>query len=380
MEISLFKKYFIQNYINQIIIKDNIPKIIYEFTEEDYKKEIEPILEKEHYKETTTYNKFLEEINKESNIPRIKIKNFNIFIQLLYTLYNKIKEIDPLCPEENIIGYILLRTTINDINDIEIFLKHQIEMIDTIKAFKGLEQEYNIGNINFLGNNPVTVQIQPTDTFNENSYEMKITVGSTILPLVRFGVYLNGTYPICSIGSIQNTLREEKNKQLERAKYKLNEGIKETNTEPKKIISLLIFLNIMEEYGLTTFEMHGHNIYDYKFHQNLSNYAYEQYTNALEKKDEFLIGIFSREKDKYYNKEDIVSKMKTENLFNLVNRINEYYSNLEVLGYPYEITPDYRYTIPTMEIKTNNKAVNEIHEKVHEAFKRLELTETPKHL
>ena len=254
-------------------------------------------------------------------------------------------------------------------------------MIDTIKAFKGLEQEYSIGNITFLGNNPVTVKIQPTDTFNENSYEMEIKVGSTILPLVRFGIYLNGTYPICSIGSIQNPDGEEKNKQLERAKYKLNEGITNTyDCEPKKIISLLIFLNIMEEYGLTTFEMHGHTIYDYSFHERLSNYALEQYTTALEKEDEFLINFFGHEKDKYYNKQDIVSKMKTEGLFNLVNRINEYYSNLLVQGYPYEITPDYRYTIPTMDILTNNKAVNEIHEIVHEAFNGLKLKDSPKHL
>ena len=205
------------------------------------------------------------------------------------------------------------------------------------------------------------------------------------LPVIRYGIYEKDGKKVCQIGSIQNTnFEDEKNdveKKLEREKYKLNKDVDKEEVisiEPKNILALSLFINILAKEGITEIEVPSIYVLDYEYHQKRGKSLVQKLEKDWTKQRiEKWPEQYEREA-KYaknnFKKEDVISEIKTERFVKIFKRLLHHYPNGKVKSYPGELDNYFRLSIPVVKDENEIKGdlLRDIYSLVEEKYSEVE--------
>lgn len=378
--------YFWKNYEDYFIKEKEYPRLRFVFLEQDSKKIIEEMYLK-NWIIDKIWNVVKEDIWKlgkndieepriESDIPTIFVKDTKKFFENLIEY----------CKEEAKVQYkygfdssyhartqtvmldLFLRATSEDFSNIELFIERQTEMLKNsfLNRFI-IEQE--IGTLEVLGNYRLTAQLRASKLYDENSLEVVFRIynennESFELPVVRYGVFTRDEHLICSIGSIQNKEESTVDKVFEQKRYKVNSSVEDRSltegVEPKKLISLLAFIDLMIMNGITEFEGLGLTVLDYRFHEISSELSqkrfYEKYSDESIPSDENSKSDYLFKKkamNKFYKKQDYMIDAKTTKMLKIIERLIYHYSGSKITAYPFQADSNVHFIIPE-DLKDEN--------------------------
>ena len=305
----------------------------------------------------------------------------------------------PWYERTNCMEEVWLRMAPEDFNDPENFLRLQVQMAkDT--TFNKYDNETCLGQSKILGDNYICIQNKVARTWDEASQEMGITIYDKkhyhdenkryspqyTLPVVRYGIYEKDGQRVCRIFSIQTKdTQQPKNdvrKKVDRTRYKVNDGISEEGqdkVEPKNLIVLSIFVNLLNMEGITKIEAQGAYVLDYEFHEKRNGRLIkdfnERWTDEMKKE---YPDMYVREKmylDKSYGKEELISELKTERFSKTFDRLLEHYPMGKIESYPTEVDSNYHITIPKIKSKSeiDSELLQEIYGLVARQYEDIQL-------
>ena len=273
----------------------------------------------------------------------------------------------PVYEKNNCFEQIWLRATPDDFNNPEEFLRKQVEMIKD-KSFEKYDKETYLGKLTFLDDNIICVRNGIARTWDENSREFEITIYDKkhynntqlfnrphcTLPVIRYGIYEKEGKKVCSISSIQSRYqsladkeqekRQDIKKKINRRKYKVNANVPEEyqdKVEPKSILAVSLFINILNQEGITDIEVPSMYVLDYEYHEKRSRKLLEDFKKEWTKDRKERSSLIYKEEANYlkrnYNKQDLISEIKTEGIIKKFQRILYHYSNGRIMSYPGEL-------------------------------------------
>lgn len=240
---------------------------------------------------------------------------------------------------------IWLRLGPNDFNNIENFLKNQLNFV-TIDIFEDLKLETNIDD--FYGFN-VTAKNTVGYSWDEAPLKMEFKIYDEnnkeyhSLPHIYYGIE-NDT---CYIYAIQNDRDRHNISKINRLLYKLNKDIENPNVHPSMVYSITLFIDLLQKYGINQIKIPTLQVLSYRYHEILSEYEKNNFHKQWN--DNFFSSLkFCDEYEKKYklrnyrfakdwynhvvDKQDTISKLKTENLINLIYRILERDNSLKLIS------------------------------------------------
>ena len=304
----------------------------------------------------------------DKNCPTIYVKDHMKFFHYLteivnnqaklYTRYKDYRDARALSIK--LMKIIWLRMGVNDFNNVEEFLERQLEFLKN-DIFNNYKNELTIEN--FYGYN-VTVQANINNLYDETPLGLNFKIYDQdnnsyhSLPHIFYGIE-NDT---CYIYAVQNDRERTRIPKIERLLYKLNKGIENPNVHPSMVLSIMLFINILKENGITKIKVPTLQVLSYKYHELLSNNEKNEFHKKWDKstlnslkyfsksEQEDMIKDYEIEKswyDRIVDKEDIISKIKTENLINLIYRMIENDDSLTLVS---DIDID-----DSLIVKINNK-------------------------
>ena len=304
----------------------------------------------------------------------------------------------PWYERTNCMEEVWLRMAPEDFNDPENFLRLQVQMVkDT--TFNKYDNETCLGQSKMLGDNYICIQNKVARTWDEASQEMEITIYDKEhyhrenkryipkykLPVVRYGIYEKDGEKICRIFSIQTKDTEDRNdvrKKVDRARYKVNDGVSDESrdkVEPKNLIALSIFVNLLNMERITKIEAQGAYALDYEFHEKRNKRLIKDFDERwTEEKKKELPEVYKREKtylDKSYGKEELISEIKTERFIKTFDRLLEHYPMGIVESYPTDVDSNYHITIPKIKSKReiNSELLQEMYGLVEKQYDDIQI-------
>ena len=395
---------FITETLYKLLFSEDLPNFKFEFREDEAIEFIEDILKSysdkyDFYKEKS--QKIIQAIKQKSDgnaeAPVMIINDYKEFFELLRQLYEKQIELYFSRTEmsaftryekNNFFEQIWLRATPNDFNDPEEFLRKQVDIIND-STFEKYNEETCLGKIEFLDNNILCVKNGIARTWDENSREIEIKVYDKNyydnkelfnrphyeFPVIRYGIYEKDGKKICSIGSIQDKSdsynKTELDKKMDRKKYKANEGIADEDTyqvEPKNLLALSIFVNLLHREGITEIEVPSLYVLDYEYHTKRNKKILSEFEEYWTE-DEITKYPEQYKREKYYfersfGKEDLISEIKTERLFLTFRRLLQHYPMGSIKSYPGEADSFMYLSIPVVRNRNdiNGSAFQELYE------------------
>lgn len=306
--------------------------------------------------------------------------------------------------KNNFFELIWLRATPQDFNNPEEFLKKQAQMMkDT--TFEKYDEETYLGKLECLNNHIITIKNGIARTWDENFRQMEITIYDKehynnkelwnrphyTLPVIRYGIYEKDGKKICSIGSIQHKAdssdEENLKKKMDRQKYKVNKDIPQEDTkkvEPKNVIALSIFINLLHREGITDIEVPSMYVLDHEYHRKRNKYLLRKFKQEWTKIDYW--DRKNREKrEKYpeeykeafqiflktFRKQDLISEIKTERLLLTARRLLNHYPKANITAYPEEMDNYMHLQIPV--VKDENDINGEILKEFYNLVQTLDI-------
>ena len=399
---------FITSIMKEILFNEEFPNFNFEFREKEAIEFIEKTLK--DYRNSFNDSSFKEKLRKieekiletinNNNDKEIKpvmvISNYKEFFELLRQVYEKQIELYfertqmsgfAVYEMENLFKYIWLRATPDDFNNPEEFLRKQVQMSQDT-TFEKYNEEVCLGKEKDLDDNILCIKNEIARTWDENSRQIEIIIYDKkyydntqlfnrphySLPIIRYGIYEKDGKKVCQIGSIQNkNFEDEKNdvkKKIEREKYKLNKNVDIEDVisiEPKNILALSLFINILNNEGITEIEVPSIYVLDYEYHKKRGKKLIEDLEKEWpEERRENHSERYERElkyaKDNY-GKEDLISEIKTERFVRTFKRLLYHYPNGTINSYPGELDSYFHLNIPVVkdESEINGDMLREIY-------------------
>jgi len=380
---------FITDTLYKILFSDDLPNFRFDFRESEAIDFIEEILANnlQQYSPERA-GKILEAIKSKcdsnESTPVMVINDYKSFFEYLRIIYEKHIELHfqrtdmsffPRWEKENLFELIWLRATPDDFNNPEEFLKKQSEMIcDT--TFDKFNEETFLGKLEFLDNNILCVKNGIGMSWDENSREMQFIIydkdyykkkellykPTYELPVIRYGIHKKDRKKVCYIGSIQNKAYDYKKSDLQKMidtkRYKINDGVDKEGilqVEPKCILALSLFVNLLHKEGITDIEVPGLYVLDYEYHENRNKILFNEFTSKwTEEKKEKHPDWYEQELfylNKSYGKEDLISEIKSERLIAIVRRLTYHYPNTDIQSYPGDVDSFMHMSIPVIKDK-----------------------------
>lgn len=395
-------KEFIISTFREILFSDELPNFRFDFREKEAIEFIENLIKDyindcSYYKEEIeerqkrTLDKIKQKTNNNTEVPVMVVNDYKKFFEYLRQIYEKNIELFfertdmsffTTYERDNLFEQIWLRATPNDFNNPEEFLRKQAEMIND-RTFEKYDKETYLGELEVLNNHIICIKNGIARTWDENFREMQITIYDKehynnkelwnrphyTLPVVRYGIYEKDNKKICSIGSIQQKRgsSDEINlkKKVDREKYKVNKDVPEediSKVEPKNVIALSIFINLLHREGITDIEVPSMYVLDHEYHRKRNKYLLKEF-----KKEWATPDIWDRKnrdkrqkypeeyKEAYKNflkmfgKQDLISEIKTERLLLTFRRLLNHYPKANITAYPEEIDNYMHLSIPVVK-------------------------------
>lgn len=349
---------FVNNTIYYLQFEKEMPKINFIFKEEAfsffYDVMNNPYQEENSWTPNIT-NKDIELLKSQNypDSPTIYIKDHILFFKLLTDIINNYvilykKHNDFRSARSFAIKFlkrIWLRLGPTDFNNIEDFLKTQLNFL-TNDIFENLKDEIIIDN--YYGLN-VTAKNTIGYSWDEAPLKMKFKIYDEnnkeyhSLPHIFYGIENN----TCYIYAVQNDRDKHTIPRINRLLYKLNKDIENPNAHPSMVYSINLFINLLKEYGINKIKIPTLQVLSYDYHKILSDetkISFEKKYNKnffndlkyfSEHTQQYKLEQYEKAKEWYnhtVDKEDTISKLKTENLINLVYRIIETDEDLNLIS------------------------------------------------
>ncbi|MCI8700231.1 MAG: hypothetical protein HFJ47_02685 [Clostridia bacterium] len=417
---------FITNTLYKILFSDELPNFKFDFREDEAITFIEKTLQ--DYRNQFRDESFIKELEDEhkrivqaikqrfnDNItqPVMIISNYKKFFELLRQFYERDIELYflrtkmtgfPVYEKDNCFEQIWLRATPDDFNSPEEFLTKQVDMIRD-RTLEKYDKETYLGKLDFLDDNIICIKNGIAKTWDENSREFEITIYDKkyynnmelfdrphcTLPLIRYGIYEKDGKKVCYIGSVQNKSqsladkelyeRQDINKKLNRKKYKVNSEVPEEykdKVESKSILALSLFIDILNKEGITEIEIPCMYVLDYEYHEKISKKLLEDFNKNWTKDRKKRSPLMYREKTYYlernYNKQDLISEIKTEGMIRKFERVLYHYPNGKIISYPGEVDSFFHFSIPVVKCEKEIKGdiLIELYRLINERYKEIE--------
>lgn len=330
---------FINNTIYEITNETEIPKINFIFNNDAYDLFYEVINNPFELKNSWTPNikeediEFLKTLN-SNDCPTIYIKDHIKFFTYLteitnnsIDLHNKYKQ-DKTSRSHliQILRRIWLRMSPNDFNNVEQFLHNQLEFIKT-DIFEDYKfKNFNHRNIiNKFHEYAVAAENSLNRTWDESTKCMSFTIFTDYNHHSLPNIYYDTIKDTCYIYAIQNDKNPNKLPEINKLIYKEFRG----NGQPNKVYALKLFINMLKEKGIKNIKIPTIQVLNYDYHEILSKNEKEKFKKLWPK--ELLDNLTSWEQIEYENnlrwynhivdKENTISKIKTEDLINLIYKI-----------------------------------------------------------
>ena len=370
--------HFLVKTMNEILFGDDYPNFRFDFREQEA---IEYISEfYQNYPNGVEYygDRFAKILNMLTNqedarnntISVMVVSDYKSFFEGLRQYYSEVIDLYwkrttytsfPVYEMENCFTDIWLRATPDDFNNPENFLKKQV-LLAKDKTLEKYDEEVSFGRIPEFGDNVLCVKNGYARTWDEALREFQITIYDKehydneqliykpqyTLPVIRYGVYENNGKKVCYIGSIQDNsnlhsggLHDVLKKKVERSKYRVNQNIdgeEIQGIEPKQVIALSVFFNLLSREGITEYEIPSLPVLDYDYHIKRNEKLLRKFNERWDA--EMIEGFpsgYARDKsylERNYGKEDLVSKIKTERLMKTMVRMLQHYPKGQVTSYP----------------------------------------------
>ncbi|MBQ3021456.1 MAG: hypothetical protein IJD92_04470 [Bacilli bacterium] len=281
---------------------------------------------------------------KNNDCPTLYVKNHLEFFTYLteitnnliniYTNYNKNN--NPRQILNLVLKTIWLRMGPNDFNEVEKFLKRQASFSKTDLFIEYKFNRFNEHIIDNFYNHKVIVVNSLNSVWDESTKHMSFKILTDynihVLPNIYYDTY-NDT---CYIYAIQNDRNGNKIEEIDKLIYKKYRG----NGQPNKIYALKLFINILKEKGIKKIKIPTIQVLNYKLHEIISKKEKESFNKIWRKEildelnhwEEYEYNIALNWYNHVVDKENIISKIKTEDFINVIYRIIKEDNQLELLN------------------------------------------------
>ena len=347
-KVDVIKTFLYKTIPDMVGCECNMDFIRFLFTKEDIDRLDKIAVSDDNKDKIMAFNSInlLNEINKKPSDTVIRINDFDEFFDTMTLIFNE-------CEKKHIAGNdfvrsIWLRMGVLDINNVEMFLKKQLEFL---KNDECLYYDYfNNDNISIS-----CVGSTNPEFFETNSYARFIVEDSDNqkyrFPVVHYGISREKENPICYIYGIQNSRTKNINNE------KINEflrGVKKNlrNKYVSKdfVLALGMFLDMIYEKGIDELRVPIYQVFNYDYHENLSkilDLIYNGYEDVEKEQleEEYNKGIeddkvsdYIHNKmmyDRFNGKEEIISYNKTERFINTFLVLNDVFDNIEIYNEPF---------------------------------------------
>jgi len=267
------------------------------------------------------------------NYPSIFIKDHIKFFTYLteitnssIKLYNKYNE-SKLSRQHlmYILRRIWLRMGPNDFNNIENFLDKQL-MFNLNDLFEEYKFKFKTTHkIDTYHNYEVIAENYLNRTYDESTKCMSFKILTDTVSHTLPNIYYDTIDNTCYIYALQNEGKPSKVKEIDKLIYKDFRG----NSQPNKVYALKLFINMLKEKGINIIKVPTLQVLDYNYHIILSDKEKESFNKRWNKNT--IKNLTEDEQIEYekeliwYNrivdKEDKISKIKTEDLIKLFYKI-----------------------------------------------------------
>lgn len=181
-------------------------------------------------------------------------------------------------------------------------------------------------------------KLEETRTWDESTRKAMLWIGNDedkthSLPQIYYDICLEGEQKVCYISAVQNELSRKKIPKVERLLYKLNKDIEEENVHPNRLYAMKIFLEILKEHKIRNIRIPILHVLNYRYHELLSKEHKEAFEQkwAKDRIEEFeslngwrlkrTLEEYQTDQincNRFIDKQDLISKLKTENLIHLM--------------------------------------------------------------
>ena len=222
---------------------------------------------------------------------------------------------------------IFLRMGVEDINNINLFLKRQLKFIkndyllstnqkDFIKYHDLTVSYENHGNEAWFETNRhirLFLKYRRTKQDNYKYYS---------LPVIHYSLIKEDNEPTCYIYGIQNLEYLNKDSVVKEAIQAERRSLRNKEVSSDFIIALRLFIHLLSTLEITRVKIPLLQVFNYEYHELLSK-SYEKYAEEVP-------DCYSR----YHDKQDIISKNKTERLINTF-KIVEDLGDIDIINEPF---------------------------------------------
>lgn len=358
---ELFIYYFFSVIFPQIYrFYSELSFIDFEFKRQDLVKIVEILKRVSQTKKKYRLNNLsiietIEKLNEKKNSDIvIKVDDMDEFFNLLYQIKiesDRKKEFE-LFTSQNLLTTIWLRMGPEDFKNVNQFLRRQLDFIKNDYYFGKKEKKLKTkGNIDIFYRNQSNQNWFETNNYIE-FYMQKISdlpyTERYYFPSIHYGLTKENEKSVVYLYGIQNVNENEKNPEVRKEFQKERKKLRNSETSPDFILALKLFIDLMISKGIETIKVPMLQVYNYDYHTELSKKAKQMKTYTLEEEQELdrKIKLGTENDDvieyefvklfynRFYNKQDIISKNKTERLISIIQMVEEIYGNIEIINEP----------------------------------------------
>ena len=279
----------------------------------------------------------------------IKVNDMNKFFSLLDQIVIEYSEREHkvLPHNRDFIRGIWLRMGVEDITNVEEFLERQLDFLKHDNIIRYNDTLLSDSNLKIYYKNKCNDEYFETN--NHLEFTIKDDDKEYDLPVIHYAFSKDSeNKPLCYLYGIQkldehsicdSSIKEELNdiRKLLRNKY----------VSQDFILVLALFMDLLKTCGIDEIRVPLYQVFNYSFHERLSKNmkeAYDSYDKKSELEEKILLGEDSelvldyihdkKMYEKFYNKEDLISKNKTERLVNTIISESEILGNIRIVNDP----------------------------------------------
>ena len=294
--------------------------------------------------------------NRDEDITYIKIDNTYRFFYLLSKIYNSFSIIQNTAARD-LLRSIWLRMNVDDINHVNAFLDKQLQFMYGNSLFDEKYQTFEYyDKYKLVYEDKKNEDCFETNRHLEISYINKDHSGNKkekekySLPVVHYAISYENGNPVCDIYGIQTLKEQRKDDSVIDTVKQDKKPLRNGNVSPEFVLALKKFIDIIESYGVTDIRVPLIQVFNYQYHEYLSKAIERDYMDYSDeekaKYDEMLenddltssVLCYLHTKNSYVrfvDKEDIISKNKTERLIDTFMIMEEKYHNIAFLNEPF---------------------------------------------
>ena len=229
--------------------------------------------------------------------------------------------------------------------------------------------QHGLSDANFINETSIgkiTYEIIKDEMFNETPYYIQFRINENPLPVVRYGISDGKAY----IYAIQNITKLTRDKKLNRAMYKVNEGLNLehestdninnpenlTGVTPSTLISATLAISLLKKHGIDTIEV----IPYLPVRWNAKEIAFYRSSKHKENAEQYL--------ELQYNKHVEIQRNLSDKFIRTFRRIDYHFEGIEINSYPFINSENMIMEIGE-NLTSNNPLLLELYNSINKKYK-----------